>query len=757
MINDLAFPILGMHCASCSVKLEKALKDTDGVEEAGVNLATEQARVSYDPEIIDARGLAEVVKGVGYEAVMPEAGSQPIRAGDENAGVQDREKTFREAELQTLTLKFIVSAVLGVIILIGSMPNIFVFAPAFLNEPVVLFILATPVQFWAGWQFYRGAFGALKHRTANMDTLIALGTSAAYGYSVVATFFPQLFPPEVRGQVYFDTASLIIALILLGRLLESRAKGRTSEAIKRLIGLRPKTALVIRKGAEVNVPISEVSVGDTVVVKPGERIPVDGAITEGVSSVDESMITGESLPVQKRAGDEAIGATINKTGAFKFEARKVGGDTALAQIIRLVEQAQGSKAPIQRLADIIAAYFVPVVLAIATLTLIIWYSFGPPPALTFALLNFVAVLIIACPCALGLATPTAIMVGTGKGAENGILVKGGETLETAHKLSAIIFDKTGTLTRGEPEVTEIIVAGNYSENEVLRLTASVERLSEHPLGQAIVDRAASGGLDLPDPADFHSITGHGVEADVEGHSVIVGTAKLMAERGYPLDGLADHAAKLAAQGKTHVFVAIDEKPSGVFGIADTLKPGSREAVEILHSLDLEVIMITGDNRKTAEAIAAEVGIDRVLAEVLPEEKQAQIEKLQNEGKVVAMVGDGINDAPALAQADVGIALGTGTDVAIEASDITLVRDDLRLVGGAIDLSQKTISTIRQNLFFAFVYNTALIPVAAGVLYPFFGIILNPIYAAFAMAMSSVSVITNSLRLRRYRLPNTDKP
>ncbi|MFQ6118010.1 MAG: copper-translocating P-type ATPase, partial [Candidatus Bipolaricaulia bacterium] len=540
-------------------------------------------------------------------------------------------------------------------------------------------------------------------------------------------------------------------LILLGRLLEARARGQTSEAIKKLIGMQPKTARVIREGREVDIPVAEVAVGDIVVVRPGERVPVDGVIVEGYSSIDESMITGESIPVEKQAGDEAIGATINKTGSFRFRATKVGKETALAQIIKLVEEAQGSKPPIARLADIIASYFVPVVIGIATLTFVLWYLFGPAPAFTYALLNFIAVLIIACPCALGLATPTSIMVGTGKGAENGVLIRGGEALETAHKLNAIVLDKTGTLTRGEPKVTDII-SRNGSEEEVLALAAAAERGSEHPLGEAIVREADLRGLELRDVQAFDAVPGRGIKAQVDSKEILLGNLRLMEDERVDLGSLSEEAERLSAEGKTPMFLAVGRRAAGIIAVADTLKEGSREAVQALKRLGLEVIMITGDNRRTAEAIAREVGVDRVLAEILPPEKALEIKRLQAEGKRVAMVGDGINDAPALAQADIGIAIGTGTDVAIEASDITLIGGDLRGVVTAIALSRATIRNIKQNLFWAFFYNTALIPVAAGVLYPFLGLLLSPIFAAAAMGSSSVTVVSNALRLKRFKPP-----
>jgi Cu+-exporting ATPase len=584
-----------------------------------------------------------------------------------------------------------------------------------------------------------------------MNTLIAVGTSAAYLYSVAATLLPSLFlRGGIEPKVYFETSTIIITLILLGKLLEARAKGQTSEAIRKLMGLQPRTARVVRDGKEIDIPVEEVLVGDLVLVRPGEKIPVDGIIKDGKTSVDESMITGESMPVGKGRGDEVIGATINKTGSFKFEATKVGKDTALAQIVKLVQDAQGSKAPIQRLADVISGYFVPIVISLAIATFIIWFNFGPNPALTFALLNFVAVMIIACPCALGLATPTAIMVGTGKGAEHGILIKGGESLETAHRLTTVVFDKTGTLTRGQPEVTDVILANDFTREDILEYAASAEKGSEHPLGEAIVKKATGENIKLSDPKDFNAIAGHGIEAKVKGRQVILGNLKLMRDRKIELGGLESESERLANDGKTPMYTAIDRKAAGIIAVADTLKENSEEAVASLHQLGLEAVMLTGDNPRTAQAIARKVGIDKVLSEVLPEDKVREVKRLQSEGKVVAMVGDGIIDAPALAQADVGIAIGTGTDVAMEASDITLIKGDLQGVVASIELSKRTIKTIRQNLFWAFFYNTAGIPVAAGILYPFFGILLNPIFASAAMAFSSVSVVSNSLRLRRFK-------
>jgi len=735
-------PILGMECASCVQAVERALQRTPGVVKAVVNLATGKAKVQYLPSETDFQELRRAVESTGYKVAEIEPGAE---AGD-------TERIIREREYRKLKIKFGAGAALGLLVFLGSSRQWFPWIPAFLGDPYLLWAVATPVQFWIGWQFYRGAWAAFRHRNADMNTLIAVGTSAAYLYSVAATVLPGFFEKGgLRPEVYFDTSALIIVLILLGRLLEARAKGQTSEAIKKLMGLQPKTARVIREGREQDIPVEEVLVGDLVLVRPGEKIPVDGVVREGKSAVDESMITGESVPVQKKPGDEVIGATMNKRGSFVFEATKVGKDTALAQIIKLVQDAQGSKAPIQRLADVISGYFVPIVISIAVATFVIWFDFGPSPVLTFALLNFVAVMIIACPCALGLATPTAVMVGTGKGAEKGILIKGGESLETAHKLDAVVFDKTGTLTKGEPEVTDIVVADGFSEEEVLGLAAGAERGSEHPLAEAIVRRAKEKGMDLQDFKDFAAVEGHGIEAVVGGRRVLVGNARWMRKKNIPAGGLEAKAAALAEEGKTAVFVSLDGKASGLIAVADTLKENSIHAVKKLKEMGLEVVMLTGDNRKTAEAIAGQTGIDTVLSEVLPEEKVQEVKRLQSRGLKVAMVGDGINDAPALAQADVGMAIGSGTDVAMEASDITLIKGDLQGVASAIALSKKTIKIIKQNLFWAFFYNTLGIPVAAGALYPAFGILLNPIIASAAMAFSSVSVVSNSLRLKRTRI------
>jgi Cu+-exporting ATPase len=737
----ITVPVVGMSCASCVDKVEQALRGTEGVVAASVNLATEQATVEYLPGVATPEALRRAIRNAGYDALTADEATV------------DREAERRARELRALRLRLIGAAALSLPILWGSLPHmgVTVWAPALLHNWVVQFLLATPVQLWAGWRFYRGMWAAVRHGTADMNTLIAVGTSSAYLYSAAATFAPQWFAGSgVRPAVYYETSAIIVVFILLGRYLEALAKGRTSEAIRRLMGLQAKTARVIRGGAEVDVPVEDVAVDDLVVVRPGEKVPVDGVVVEGFSSVDESMITGESMPVEKTVGAQIIGATLNKTGAFKFRATKVGRDTALAQIIRLVEEAQGTKAPIQRLADKVAAYFVPVVIAIALVTAAVWLFFGPPPALTFALLNFVAVLIIACPCALGLATPTAIMVGTGRGAEAGILIRGGEALEVAHKITAVVLDKTGTLTRGEPSVTDVVPADGFDETALLRLVASAERGSEHPIGEAIVARARGRGVALTDATAFDAIPGHGIEAIVDGRKVLAGNVALMTRYGISLDGLAARADAMATEGKTPLLAAVDGRPAGLIGVADTLKPNSRQVVAALRTMGLRVIMLTGDNRRTAEAIARQVGVDQVLAEVKPDEKAAHVEALQRENQVVAMVGDGINDAPALARADLGIAIGAGTDVAIESAGVVLIGDDLRGVLTAIDLSRRTMRTIRQNLFWAFAYNVALIPIAAGVLYPFTGTLLSPVLAALAMAASSVTVVSNSLRLRAYR-------
>ncbi|GMR04930.1 MAG: heavy metal translocating P-type ATPase [Thermodesulfobacteriota bacterium] len=744
-VEKVVLPVQGMSCASCVDKIEKALNGLDGVVRATVNFATEKATVDYLPATVSVAEMVKAVKGAGYDVIEVA----------EEEDLLEKEGKAKKAAYLRLRRKFIVGLILTAPVFLFAYPGVFGLTSVIDLDRrtyfLLQFVLATPVQLWCGKQFYTGAWAAARHKTTDMNTLIAVGTSAAYLYSITATFFPRVFTSSgFAPEVYFDTAAAIIVLILLGRLLEARAKGQTGEAIKKLMGMQAKTARVIRDGVEMDVPMKDVVEGDVVVVRPGEKIPVDGVVVDGYSSVDESMISGESMPVEKNKGDDVIGATINKTGSFKFRATKVGKETALAQIIKMVEDAQGSKPPIARLADLISSYFVPVVIGIAVLTFIVWYFFGPAPAFTYALLNFVAVLIIACPCALGLATPTSIMVGTGKGAENGILIRGGESLETAHKLNVIVLDKTGTITKGEPSLTDVVAEDGFGEDEILLYAGSAEKGSEHPLGEAIVNGAVERGIELTGPENFDAVPGMGIQARIKGRDVLLGNIKLMKEKGIKSGRLEEVSIKLSDEGKTPMFVALDGKAAGIVAVADTLKENSAEAISAFKSMGLEVAMITGDNRRTAAAIAKAIGIERVLSEVLPEDKAREIKKLQSEGKKVAMVGDGINDAPALVQADVGIAIGTGADVAMEASDITLIGGDLRAIVTAIALSRATIRNIKQNLFWAFFYNTALIPLAAGVLYPFFGILLNPIFAAAAMGLSSVTVVSNSLRLRRFK-------
>ena len=747
VISKSNFIVKGMSCASCVGRVEKAIMDIPGVISANVNLANGQAAVSY-LEDVRLADIKNAVKNAGF-GISPES------------AVPEDVSDTANREIKSLRNTLIAAALLGIAVLIMG------FLPAFTGKAYLLWALATPVQFWAGLRFYKGAWAALKHKTADMNTLVAVGTSAAYFYSMAAVLVPSAFISGViEANLYFDTSAMIIVLILLGRFLEAGAKGRTSEAIKKLINLKPKVAHVIRGEQEHQIPVDDVAAGDMIIVRPGESIPVDGIIREGYSTIDESIVTGESIPVDKKAGDEVIGASINRTGSFRFEATRVGVDTTLSRIVRLVEQAQGSKAPIQRLADIIAGYFVPIVISIAIITFIIWYFAGPAPSLTYAILNFVAVLIIACPCALGLATPTAIIVGTGKGAENGILIRNAETLEKAHKINSVLLDKTGTLTLGQPKVTDIIVTNHLTNEQMLQLAASAENKSEHPLAQAIVDESKIKKLELLSASQFNAIPGHGVEAIINGRKIIIGNLKLMKDKGIISDALEDRAGLLWEEGKTVMFVAVDGSGVGMIALSDTIKPGVAEAVKQLRIMGVDITMITGDNRRAAETIAKQVGIKNVLYEILPEHKADEVRKLQQQGKIVAMVGDGINDAPALAQADIGIAIGTGTDIAMETGDITLISGEPRSIAGAIELSKRTMRTIRQNLFWAFAYNVLLIPVAAGLLYLFFGNgtvpsglqfalgeygFLNPILAAFAMAISSLTVVTNSLRLKNYKL------
>ncbi|MCG2741665.1 MAG: heavy metal translocating P-type ATPase [Syntrophaceae bacterium] len=763
----------GMTCAACVRRVENALREVPGVTEVAVNLATARATVSHNAGWAGVEALRQVVADQGYEflGIPDDAREDPIGAA-------------REKEIKELKARFAVGIVLSGVIFLGSMQHWFPFLMGIPRQPLLvgLFFLTTPVVFWVGSRFFIGAIKAARQRTTDMNTLVAVGALAAWLYSSLATFFPRFFAgAEIMPHVYYDGAALIVTLIILGRLLEAGAKGKTSQAIQRLMGLKPKTARVVREGAETDIPIEALLKGDLVVVRPGEKIPTDGFVISGTSSVDESMLTGESMPVAKEAGTEVFAATINRTGSFTFRATRIGAETALAQIIRLVEEAQGSKAPIQRLADKVASIFVPVVFGIGLLTFLVWYFFVPDPVFSRALLNFVSVLVIACPCALGLATPTAVMVGTGLGAENGILIKGGESLENAYRLRTVVFDKTGTLTRGEPEVTDILPVSGVAPAEVLQAALDIEAVSEHPLARAVLERGKRDGLLAGAVTGFEAVSGLGAKAVRDGKTMLLGNRRFLEGEGIVIGGaqedaagspggqsssarqdqrifpeggtgaggdMEDEAARLADEGKTSVFVAEGGRVLGLLGFSDQPKPSAAAAVAALKGMGLKVAMITGDNAGTAKAMGKTLGIDRILAEVLPGEKAAEIRRLREAGEVVAMVGDGINDAPALTAADIGIAIGAGTDVAIEASDITLMQDDLLAVPRAIRLSFETMRTIRQNLFWAFIYNIVGIPIAAGVLYPLWGILLNPEFAAAAMAMSSVSVVSNSLRLRR---------
>ena len=773
--DEIKLKISGMSCASCALKIEEALNKLEGVYRANVNFSTETATINYDSAQLSVAELKKAVKDVGYQATEKVEGKAEL----------DREQAARQREIHQQGINFAIAVALGIPILLISFREFGILSliiPKFLFHNYLLFALTTPVMFGPGRQFFIGAYKGLLHRSVDMNTLIAVGTGAAYTISIAITFF-ELGPGYEF--VYFDTAALLITFIVFGRYLEAITKGRTSEAIRKLMGLQAKTARVIKNGVEVEISVDDVQVGDLILVRPGGKIPVDGVVKDGYSSVDESMITGESIPVEKKAGDEVIGATINKHGLLKFEATKIGRDTFLSQIIRIVEDAQTSKAPIQRIADKIAGRFVLGVLSIASAVFIFWlfigsglYSIGLQTPFLFSLLIAITVLVISCPCALGLATPTAIMVGTGKGAQNGILIKGGESLERAHKLDAIVFDKTGTLTRGEPSLTDVVVAFDgilpgaiqhnqpiadpsslevtvakkLGEDDVLRLAAIAEKGSEHHLGDAIVKGAKSRGISVEDADSFNAIPGQGIEAEYKGRKILLGNRKLMGHKGVRIEHLQGKAEELENEGKTVVFIGIDGEVAGLLAVADTLKEYSKDAVTELQRMGIEVVMLTGDNKRTAHAIAKQLGIDRVLAEVLPRDKAEVIKKLQDEGKLVSMVGDGINDAPALAQADIGIAIGSGTDIAKETGDIILIKEDLRDVIASIQLSKKTMGKIKQNLFWALAYNSAGIPIAAGILYPSFGLLLRPEIAAFAMAMSSVSVVTNSLLLKRYTPP-----
>ncbi|NLK34117.1 MAG: copper-translocating P-type ATPase [Gracilibacteraceae bacterium] len=743
--KEVSVPIEGMTCAACAKSIERAVGKLSGVESVSVNLATEKANIKYNPAELRLSEIKQAIAKAGYKALETESRDKP-----------DGDKKRKDREIRALWTKFAVSAVFALPLLYISMghmlglplpkalhpmdyPLRYALVQLFLTIPIVM----------AGYRFYTVGFKAIWRRNPNMDSLIAIGTSAAVIYSLYSTYQISIGHFMYAMDLYFESAGVIITLILLGKSLEAVSKGRTSEAIKKLMGLAPKTAIVIQGNEEIEIPIEEVEVGDIIAVKPGSKIPVDGEVVEGLTAIDESMLTGESIPVEKNPGDKVFAASINKTGSIRFKATKVGSDTALAQIIKLVEDAQGSKAPIAQMADIVSGYFVPIVFAIATLSALAWYFIGGETPV-FSLTIFISVLVIACPCALGLATPTAIMVGTGKGAEYGVLIKGGEALETAHKIKTIVFDKTGTITEGRPEITDIITTKIIDRKKLLQLAASAEKGSEHPLGEAIVHGAQKENLDILKVEKFNAIPGHGIEVEIEGKNILLGNRKLMKERNISLSELEAESDRLASEGKTPMYAAVDNQLAGIIAVADIVKESSAKAIKKLHEMGIEVAMITGDNHKTAEAIAKQVGIDRVLAEVLPQDKANEIKKLQSEGKKVAMVGDGINDAPALAQADIGIAIGSGTDVAMESADIVLMRSDLMDVPTAIQLSKSTIRTIKQNLFWAFGYNTAGIPLAAGVLHISGGPMLNPIFAAAAMSLSSVSVLTNALRLKGFK-------
>lgn len=747
-LQTTTFPIKGMHCASCVRVTERALQKTPGVTDAVVNFATEKATVTYDGTKATLAQMAAAIAKVGYQLVTT------VEEGADS----------RQKESARLKQKTTISIALAALIMWGGLPYLNQYSPQLLTNFYTQMLIATIVQFWAGKDFYYTTWNALKNRTANMDVLVALGTSAAYLYSIAVTVLPQFFEQHgIMPEPYFDTSAVIIALILLGRYLEARAKARTSDAINKLVGLQAKTARVVRDGKEIDIPASDVRKGDRIRVRPGEKIPVDGIILEGESAIDESMVTGESMPVEKTADDTVIGSTINKNGTFLYRATNVGSEMMLAQIIKLVEEAQGSRAPIQRIADSVSAYFVPIVLMLSVMVFTLWYVFGPAPAFVYALVNSIAVLIIACPCAMGLATPTAIMVGVGKGAERGILIKNAESLEKAQNITAVVFDKTGTLTNGKPNVTDIIkinpdqigIKNQKSKvknaDEVLQIAASLEKGSEHALGEAIINAAKQEKLEFFDVRGFMAIAGHGITGKIGKTEFLLGNRKLMEKESVRYDAITSDIERLEQEGKTVMLLAADKTAIGIIAVADTLKDTAKETVKTLAKMHIQTFMITGDNKRTANAVAKQAGITNVLAEVLPEDKEKEVRRLQGEGHTVAMVGDGINDAPALAAAQIGIAMGSGTDVAIESADITLVAKDLENVATAIKLSRQTMRIIKQNLFWAFGYNVILIPVAAGILYPFLGILLSPMIASAAMALSSVSVVGNSLRLKSLKI------
>ncbi len=743
----------GLHCASCVGFIEDALRQVPGVLEATVNPGDDSAHIRYAVGQVDFAALKQAIESTGYQAARPVEQEESV----------DEETAAHAREYKSLMRKFWFAAAIGVPVMLVAypelpwlyLPNLFVKNS---SESLIwwLFLISgiatIPVMTYSGRQFFTGAWAAFKHHSADMNTLIALGTSAAWIYSTVAIFFPSLFP-EGTATPFYDVTAVVTALVVLGQALEVRAKGQTSQAIRKLMDLAAKTARVIRNGQEVEIPVEEVLVGDVVMVRPGDKIPVDGEIVEGRSAVDESMVTGESLPVDKAVGDEVIGATVNTTGSFKFRATKVGKDTALAQIVKLVQSAMGSKAPIARLVDVISGYFVPTVMIIAILTFLAWYNFGPVPALAYAVVTAVTVLIIACPCAIGMAVPLSLVAGVGKGAEHGVLIRNGEALQTAAQLQVIVLDKTGTITKGKPELTDALPATGFDEALLLRLAASADRPSEHPLAQAIVDGARARGLDPVEPAEFEAIPGHGVETNVEGRYVLVGNRKLMKRHSVDVSAVEGDVERLQGEGKTAMYVAVDGVAAGVVAVADTIKEDSIEAIRVMQEMGLEVVMLTGDNERTAQAIARQVGIDRVLAEVLPEDKAMQVHLLKQGNRRVGMVGDGINDAPALVEASVGFAIGTGTDVAIEAADITLMSGSLKGVAYAIEVSKATMRNAKQSLLGAFIYNSLGVPVAAGVLFPFFGLLLSPLLAGAAMAASSITVVTNANRLRFFKARN----